>query len=93
MIAEMMVNLVVGNSDSRRKEFKSTSLPNQVRVRLFGLIFAIIWHVECLEMKAGFCYFLFKLYRSTFRVEETQGYPIVIFNALIVIIALFLNVT
>ena len=44
MITKMTVNLAVGNSDSRQKEFKSTSLPNQVRVRLFGLI---CHHVAC----------------------------------------------
>ena len=37
--------------------------------------------------------FLLNFERRTVRVEETRGYPIIIFNALIVIIALFLSVT
>ena len=37
--------------------------------------------------------FLLNFERRTVRVEETQGYPIIIFNALFVIIALFLSVT
>ena len=86
----MAVSLAVGTSDSRRKEFKCTSLPNQVHLRLFGLI---CHHLACLMFGNEDWLLDLKLERRTFCVEETQGYPIIIFNVLIVIIALFLSVT